>query len=290
MKFNPFKTIYSLLTHPAGATLLEKLRVVRRYFAWQIISSVDNIEVIFNWLGHTRLKMKKSEAMITHNFYHGIYEYFDTLFLLKYLRSDDNFIDIGANSGVYSVLCGGVLKMRGLAFEPIPSTFRRLQENIFINDISDKVVAINAGVSNINGTLHFTSENDATNHVVEQNNNDCTVIAVPVVTIDDEVARTGIIPNFIKLDVEGYEKFVLDGAVKTLSNLKLNVVLIELNESGLSYGITDLEIYNLMILNGFKAYDYYPNSNTLVSINQKSTRLNTIFIRNYDLCMERISP
>ena len=287
-EYNPIRTIYSLTSHKRIKTLSNKLGVVRRYFGWQIFSLMCNEELIFKWIDSSKLKMKRSEAMITHNYYVGVYEYEEMSFLGRYLRETDRFIDIGANSGVYSVYCGAVLGLKGLAYEPIPSTFQRLKENIALNNVTSLVTLINAGLGAKKETLLFTSLMDATNHVVDTKEIVQETVAVEVLILDDEVKRTGLMPTFIKLDVEGFEKYVLDGASEILKNRDLNVILIELNDSGLRYGIKDIEIYNLLLSYGFKAYDYHVDEERLEELNTKSLRLNTLFIRDIELVKERV--
>ena len=56
-----------------------------------------------------------------------------------------------------------------LAFEPVPSTFSWLEKNISINDLGDKVKAINYGLAEKNGTVNFSSNLDVRNHVLLEN-------------------------------------------------------------------------------------------------------------------------
>lgn len=287
-EYNPIKTVYSLISHKRIRTFLDKWGVIRRYFGWQIFSLMCNEELVFKWIDTSKLKMKRSEAMITHNYYVGVYEYEEMSFLARYLRETDRFIDIGANSGVYSVYCTAVLGLKGMAYEPIPSTFQRLKDNIALNDVSNLVTLVNAGLGARRETLSFTALMDATNHVVDNNEIVVETVAVDVLILDDEVKRTGLKPTFIKLDVEGFEKYVLIGANETLKDPDLNVILVELNESGLRYGINDLEIYNLLLSYGFKAYDYNVDEKILKELSTKSLRLNTLFIRDIDLVKARV--
>lgn len=287
-EYNPIKTVYTLITHNRVRTILDKWGVIRRYFGWQIFSLMCNGELVFKWIDSSKLKMKRSEAMITHNFYVGVYEYEDMAFLGRYLLDTDRFIDIGANSGVYSVYCSAVLGLKGIAYEPIPSTFQRLKENIALNNVSNLVTLVNAGLGSKNETLFFTTLMDATNHVVENNSIEQDALAVDVFMLDHEVNRIGLTPTFIKLDVEGFEKYVLEGAKETLKNPELNVILVELNESGLRYRINDLEIYNLLVSYGFNAYEYNVEKVSLEELSAKSSRLNTLFIRDKSLAEERI--
>ena len=84
--------------------------------------------------------MRKSEAMITHNFYTGLYEYEDFIFFMRYADKDELLFDIGANAGVYSVLAAKVLDLDVVAFEPVNCTFERLKGNLYINGIEKKVL------------------------------------------------------------------------------------------------------------------------------------------------------
>ena len=61
------------------------------------------------------------------------------MFLLHFLKSDDLFLDIGANVGTYTVLASGVCKAKTWAFEPDPETVLSLKRNIEINNLQELV-------------------------------------------------------------------------------------------------------------------------------------------------------
>jgi hypothetical protein len=95
--------------------------------------------------------------------------------------------------------------------------------------------------------------------------------------------------DFIKIDVEGYEWFVLNGGLKTLSNDTLKLILIELNESGKNFNIQDNQIVELLKDNGFLPYVYDLDRSTFIEVTHKNVdQFNTLFIKDLDFVVNRI--
>ena len=93
----------------------------------------------------------------------------------------------------------------------------------------------------------------------------------------------------MKIDVEGFEKPVILGGEKTLSNPSLHSVIMELNGSGGRYGIDESTILEMMFDHGIEAYSYEPFQRLLVNLNGKSLDSdNTLFIRNRAYVEDRI--
>ena len=140
----------------------------------------------------------------------------------------------------------------------------------------------------------MTTGNDATNCVVNDNStilqdteNTQTVTSYKLDTLLDQV---GVKPNALKIDVEGYEKKVLLGAHKSLSSPDLNVLLIELNDSGLMFGHTDEDLVSFLHDYGFFPADYNPSLGKLIKIVGKNpSKLNTIFVKDFELASKRIA-
>lgn len=72
--------------------------------------------------------------------YMGLHEFENMAFLLHFLRKEDLFFDIGADIGSYTILASGHVGAHTFAFEPIPSTFQSLANNVAINRINDSVI------------------------------------------------------------------------------------------------------------------------------------------------------
>src|SRR5262249_339561 len=66
------------------------------------------------------------------------FDYDEMHFLLRYLRPEDNFLDVGANVGVYTILASSVVTRGEIhAFEPSTQSQLRFQENIWISRLSN---------------------------------------------------------------------------------------------------------------------------------------------------------
>lgn len=159
-------------------------------------------------------------------------------------------------------------------------------DNIKINNIENKVESLNLALGNSTGEMYFSSDQNCMNHIIAHNENNSNKITVNVSTLDKELKRD---PFLIKIDVEGYELPVLEGAQKILSNNELCGVIMELNGCGERYGYDESKILNMMIDYGFKPYAYDPITRNLVELNEKNKNEgNTIFIRNLERVKKRI--
>lgn len=207
--------------------------------------------------------------------------------MLHVLREEDLFIDVGANVGSYTILACAAIGASGYAFEPIPSTYRRLVENIHINHLHKKVTCINKGVGNHQGTLTFTSDMDTMNHALANGEQGSNVINIEVTSLDIALKET--LPTVMKIDVEGYETLVLEGAQETLGRHTLHSVIMELNGSGKRYGFDESRVLELMYGYGFRTYSYHPFTRSLLELESKNRDSgNTLFIRDKAFVEERL--
>ncbi|MCC8934869.1 FkbM family methyltransferase [Rhizobium sp. 'Codium 1'] len=278
-------TIKFILDHPLNRE--HKLRSILRFAKWQIGSRLVPGAIVYEWVNQSKFLVETGETGLTGNVYTGLHEFADMGFLLHYLRPEDLFVDVGANVGSYTILACAAIGAKGIAFEPVPSTYEKLVQNLHINYLGDKVESVNSGVGAGQGTIAFTSDSDTTNHVVASGERYENTVTVNVTALD--AALTGQFPSLIKIDVEGYETPVLEGARQTLKNPSLNAVIMELNGSGSRYGFDESEILALMLKCGFKTYSYNPISRTLIDLDGKNiTSGNTLFIRDRFFVEERL--
>jgi FkbM family methyltransferase len=266
-----------VINHPLNRD--QKVEAVTRFLRWQIGSRLLQSSIIYRWVNDSKFIVKKGETGLTGNIYAGLHEFYDMAYVLHVLSNEDLFIDVGANMGSYSILSCAAVGATGIAFEPVPSTFNRLVENIRINNIENNVMCINKGVGSEKGAISFTNGVDTTNHVISPGELCDDVITVDITSLDEELCNHN--PSLIKIDVEGFELPVLQGAKKTLENPKLHSIILELNGSGERYGFDESLILDLLFDNGFKTYSYNPFTRELDELNGKcETSGNTLFIRD----------
>jgi FkbM family methyltransferase len=135
-------------------------------------------------------------------------------------RQIDAFIDVGANSGFYSIMFATKnLVSRIIAFEPDPDNLARMTANLTLNDLAGRIElhALALGNEKCEVKLYqgaHTNRGESTIAVPEQTPQEVTFL-VRQVRFDDELALAG--QNLIiKMDVEGYEFEALAGMARTL--------------------------------------------------------------------------
>ena len=140
--------------------------------------------------------------------------------ILNFLKEGDVFIDVGANIGYYSILAGKIVGERGrvISVEPIPSSSEVLNLNIKLNR-SNNVTVIQKAAWNSNEiiNMHIPKGFFGLASIYEsQNATDLlTVEGVPL----DEILRASKV-DFLKIDAEGSEYQILEGAKETLKKTK----------------------------------------------------------------------
>ena len=279
---NPFKrTFHFIHHHPLAKRHL--LKSYYKFFVWQIRSRFTDNLIKVRFIENIFFYAKKKLTGVTGNIYTGLHEFSDMSFLIHYLNEEDKFMDIGANVGTYSLLASGIKKCETLSFEPAPLTFEILEKNIFLNELGNLVTSLQKCVGSNHQQVNFTLNEDTTNHIEKLETAFTTI--VETVKVDDFL--NSFKPTFLKIDVEGFETEVLKGAVETLANKELNVIIIELNGSGLRYGYDEEFIHKLLLSFSFKPYQYFPFDRALIAIDCYGT-LNTIYIKDVNLALKKI--
>ncbi len=279
-------TLNFIVNHPLNKN--QKFNALLRYFKWQIGSRLVPGPVVVNFVNNAKLLVAPGMTGATGNIYTGLHDFEDMSFILHVLRPNDLFLDIGANIGTYTVLASVVAGARSIAFEPVPATFKSLQQQININEITELVTTMNMALGREEGNVKFTSGLDTMNHVVAANEeNDGKMIDVPVKLLDSIAACTD--PFAMKIDVEGFETDVIAGADQILKKVSLHAVIMELNGSGNRYGFDENILHEKMRTYGFNSYSYSPLDRTLHSLDGKNSQSgNTLYLRNVECIKERI--
>jgi FkbM family methyltransferase len=147
-------------------------------------------------------------------------------YLLHYdLNQGDVVVDAGGYVGTFAIYAAKVVGEKGkvIVFEPDTENFRKLQENIVLNGLSN-VIIINKALWNKDTNLKFNNKHTAGASFFF--NASPFTREVQVVSLDNELARLGIAKvNFIKMDVEGSEIHVLEGAVNTLAKQNVHLAI-----------------------------------------------------------------
>ena len=176
----------------------------------------------------------------------GVYEPELVGLIQKHAPRDRDAIDVGANVGIISVLLAHVVSPnRVLSVEPTPSAAAYLRRNIALNGceasilIEEKAATSRPGTFDIN-VIPGMEEYSTLGKLVLPDTDKRTPVptAISGEPIDALVHKHGLNPGFIKIDTEGCEAEVLEGASRTLREFR-PVILSELVDSMLTTLGTD---------------------------------------------------
>jgi len=173
-------------------------------------------------------------------YFFGSYEKRESRYLSKSIKEDDICFDVGANIGYYTLLFSSC-HATCYSFEPHPRTFEMLRRNVALNKnlnanlyqsgiSSDKTDRKLYHSSDTSGNNSFEIIGDSDNFTIAENE-----------TIDIFCSENGInYINFLKVDVEGHEMNVIQGALRMIKSGCIENIYIEHKGMIRIDGVTDV--------------------------------------------------
>jgi FkbM family methyltransferase len=205
----------------------------------------------------------------------------DEIFLRRYLRAGDTFVDVGSNIGDLTLAGACVVGREGkvYSFEAHPRTCSFLSANVALNKCFNVLVFdVALGDKESKISLVDLGRSDDQNRVSENGRG----ISMKMTRLDDvPIAERHI--QLLKIDVEGYEKFVLEGASRRLHTT--SCVYFESSEWNFKrYGYTCGDLLEILVDSGFRIFRLVGNDTLVaVEVGYKSATLeNLIAVRDLD--------
>ena len=183
-------------------------------------------------------------------FLNGFYEEDLIKWVKNELRDDDVFWDIGANIGSVTLIAARNCK-QVISFEPTPETIEKLEENVRANRL-ENVNIQKCALSDRNHEVVMNrgpESNSGMNSIVRPHAFRPGIV-VNARRADDLIAEGLPFPNVIKIDVEGAEQVVLEGAPMLLKNPALRAIVFETDV--VENGMPDARIVHLLASAGFQ--------------------------------------
>lgn len=145
--------------------------------------------------------------------------------LMNEVRSGDTIADVGAFYGLYAIALAKRVGPSGrvVAFEPSPANHAVLVEHLRLNGVQDTIKVVQAAVGTKNGRVSFQGDNSSESHVVVSadgagQSEPKGANTVEMVALDSVFAGQQL--DILKIDVEGFEEQVMQGARELLSDPK----------------------------------------------------------------------
>ena len=158
--------------------------------------------------------------------------------------------DIGANIGNHTLYFGMVASQAQIfSFEPIPENFTILTKNISSNALEKRVQAFQLALGEKSGSVHMNivQDNNLGSAKIISNDETSYLYTAKMAAVDDLKLPP---PDFVKIDVEGFELSVLKGMVNTLKNLDNAIIWIEVSDENIE------KVYEFMAMLGFSVSDF----------------------------------
>lgn len=193
---------------------------------------------------------------------------------LSEAKSSNTVLELGGHIGTWSELIANVMPEKGklYVFEPHPSNFAILKKQCRVSLSTHKIIPINKAVGDVAGILKFDArttmggglDESAMSKIILPNEKVThgKVIDVEVITVDDFCKDNNLIPDLIKVDIEGAELWALKGMKKILSHRKTKVI-IEMHQfawSSFNYSAKDF----LQFVTELGGYDMHDNHGNLI--------------------------
>lgn len=201
------------------------------------------------------------------------------LLLLEFLLNKNSvFFDIGTNKGEYAYYAEKLMNPKNIyLFEPEKKLNKQLQaifSNCHVNNmaLSDnkgahqfKIPVINGMIDNCLSSLEVDNKED--------NETESIIYEVKTDTLDNFTREKNIIPDLIKIDVEGHELSVLKGAENFISEHHPTLI-IEIEQR--HHKNTNIEsVFESFKVKGYQCYYYSKKQSQLFSYDNKTHLTNT---------------
>lgn len=214
---------------------------------WQTVKPLQNSFIIncdtATWIG----------AKIV---YTGDYETAFKEVVKSFLKKGDYVLDIGANIGFHTLFFAEIVGEQGkvTAFEPVPYNYQALQHNISLNNFSH-ITAMNIALSHKNEQIYIAADeksiNPGTFNLFDQSGN--TLITC---CIGDEITGDQKV-DFMKIDVEGYESFVIQGLLETIKKNRPTIIFEYDKGYHQKTGLTEDYIFSLLSAMNYHFFHIY---------------------------------
>jgi len=192
--------------------------------------------------------------------YRGITEVYEPdvwRHLMQCVQPGDIVADVGAYVGLYTLALSQRVRPGGkvIAFEPDPASFEGLSHHVALNGLAETVELCQAVVGCEDGAVAFAAGRGSESHVAAGDGGSAEPLMVRVVRLDSVLRDERL--DVLKIDVEGYEELVLQGARGLLSDplRKPRAIYIEVHPYAWAAPLTTSEsLLDLLRVCGYVTY------------------------------------
>lgn len=260
-------------------------RTVWRLINWEFIR-IFNRTVESRYDGTFDITLLPHEGASRLAYYFGVSEPELFVFYAGFLKAGMTVVDAGANIGLHTLFFAKRVGPEGrvYAFEPGQSAFDRLQSHVKRNQLAN-VRCLHCALGTSEGVVSITEnrQDNSRNFVVESSSGTTGTKNVVLRSLDQVLKEEGVARvDFLKIDVEGFEPQVLEGAINYLRQQSIRVLQLELDDSSLARsGYTTAQVGNMLHDAGYRRAEWSYQSRSFRPANKAS--FNTFFVTENEL-------
>jgi FkbM family methyltransferase len=260
-------------------------RTVWRLINWELIRILNRtVESRYDETFHITLVPHEGASRLA--YYFGVSEPELFAFYEGFLKPGMTVVDAGANIGLHTLFFAKRVGPEGrvYAFEPGQSAFGRLQSHVERNQLAN-VRCFHCALGASEGVVAITEncQDNSRNFVVESSSGTNGTKNVGLRSLDQVLKKEGVgRVDFLKIDVEGFEPQVLEGASNYLRQQSIRVLQLELDDSSLARsGYTAARVSNMLDDAGYRCAEWSCQSRSFRPADK--TSFNTFFVAETEL-------
>jgi FkbM family methyltransferase len=283
-------TLSYIWTHPNCQQY--QFQSILKFIGWQLYKRLTHQHLDLQLLPNVKLRCHPDSRSAATVLYCGLYDYDEMNFLLRYLRAEDSFLDIGSNVGVYTLIAASKISSGAIySFEALPKNYTRLQENLRLNQF-EQVKTYAIALSDRTGTVALNlAEGDSMPFITYRATDN--TITVPTDTLDNLLQNQPLAKlTLAKMDIEGAEILALKGAVSLLKQQRPHVWILEINHTVSHFGHQKQDIVDFLDKYGYNLYRYNANTNQLSPVTIEKKQGNNVLViadSTVDFVRDRLS-
>jgi FkbM family methyltransferase len=217
--------------------------VALRYHFKYVLPKINEIA-----LDGLRFDVSQLSPKIRNRLLSGAYEKFEKEMCRAYLKPSDAVVELGGAIGFIGLICQKELGIRNYAsFEANPKTTEILKRNYELNGLRAKVFNLALGAADGEVDLEIGSDFWENSIVANEKAEGRHVVRVECGTLDTLLARCGVMPNVLIIDIEGAESFIDFNALPPT----VNKVIMELHPGVIGQAAA-YDIVGALVNRGFR--------------------------------------
>jgi len=234
----------------------------KRFKEWQKLQAENDLIKFRLAKGLTILLCRDDK--LSEMIFMGTFELNERRFIEKFLKPGDIFVDVGANLGLFSLIAARIINTDGqvYAFEPTATTFRVLVQNVQYNDLHNGF-CYQLALSNKSEQRFLIISTDGygawNSLATPTSGSKFSKEEVQCITWDHFAEEHDLIGKvaLMKIDVEGWEFYVLEGGTRILSREDAPDLLIEFTDvNAESAGLNCEAVYSKLCELGYQLYSF----------------------------------